>query len=85
MKNLLFQQGENTMFKFVLEKTTKQSNGKSSFTLLQKLGNDFTNGNYVLHLNEYPVVNFDCSLICSQKTVCTQFIVSFIKYYCRFL
>ena len=49
MKNLLLQQGENSMFKYYFEKTTKQSNGKSSFTLLQKLGNDFTNGNYVLH------------------------------------
>jgi len=63
MKNLLFQQGENAMFKYFFEKTTKQSNGKSSFTLLQKLGNDFTNGNYVLHPKQLALLRYVCSFL----------------------
>jgi len=55
--------GENSMFKYFFEKTTKQSNGKYSFTLLQKLGNDFTNGNYVLHPKQLALLRYVCSFL----------------------
>ena len=51
------------MFKYFFEKTTKQSNGKSSSTLLQKLGNDFTNGNYVLHPKQLALLRYVCSFL----------------------